>query len=339
MIDPNQRLRNLRQLNGMTQKAFAAELGIGQAALSQIERGDRPLTAQHMVIARRRFNIPFDFFEAPPITYGPNDLNFRTRKLTRAQQDRAVTMFGLIEQEVRNKTDIANSTSSLNAADGDDVRARPLREVEALAAATRQLIGVRSDKVINNVTRCIERLGILVTGLPAWDPNARIDGISSPRRTEEPFVAALDLDKPGDRLRFSAAHELGHILVHTESKPLSREARETEADTFASAFLLPREAMLEELSPTLTLAGYSRIKARWGVSMQAVIRRSFDLDVIDRDRYRSLQIQISSRGWRKDEPVDIPKETPAIPTPDIGGFRQIVNGDNVVSIFDRPLNG
>nr|WP_275691622.1 ImmA/IrrE family metallo-endopeptidase [Mycolicibacterium sphagni] len=248
-------------------------------------------------------------------------------------------MFGLIEQEVRNKTDIANSTSSLNAADGDDVRARPLREVEALAAATRQLIGVRSDKVINNVTRCIERLGILVTGLPAWDPNARIDGISSPRRTEEPFVAALDLDKPGDRLRFSAAHELGHILVHTESKPLSREARETEADTFASAFLLPREAMLEELSPTLTLAGYSRIKARWGVSMQAVIRRSFDLDVIDRDRYRSLQIQISSRGWRKDEPVDIPKETPAIPTPDIGGFRQIVNGDNVVSIFDRPLNG
>jgi Zn-dependent peptidase ImmA (M78 family)/transcriptional regulator with XRE-family HTH domain len=339
VIDPNQRLRNLRQLNGMTQKAFAAELGIGQAALSQIERGDRPLTAQHMVIARRRFNIPFDFFEAPPITYGPNDLNFRTRKLTRAQQDRAVTMFGLIEQEIRCKTDIANSTASLNPADRDNVRARPLREVEALAAAARQMIGVRSDKVINNVTRCIERLGILVTGLPVWDPIARIDGISSPRRTEEPFVAALDLDKPGDRLRFSAAHELGHILVHTESKPLSREAREAEADTFASAFLLPRAAMLEELSPTLTLAGYSRIKARWGVSMQAVIRRSFDLGVIDRDRYRSLQIQISSRGWRKDEPVDIPKETPAIPTPDIGGFRQIVNRDNVVSIFDRPLNG
>ncbi len=55
----NQRLRNLRQLNGMTQKALGAELGIGQAALSQIEHGDRPLTAEHMVIARRRFDIPF----------------------------------------------------------------------------------------------------------------------------------------------------------------------------------------------------------------------------------------------------------------------------------------
>ncbi len=339
MIDPNQRLRNLRQLNGMTQKAFAAELGIGQAALSQIERGDRPLTAEHMIIARRRFNIPFDFFEAPPITYGPNDLNYRTRKLTRAQQDRAATIFGLVEQEIRSKADSANSTGSLDAADHDDVRARPLREIEALAAAARQLIGVRPDKVINNVTRCIERLNILVTGLPAADPNARIDGISTPRRTEEPFVVTLDLDKSGDRLRFSAAHELGHVLVHTENRPFSREAREAEADTFASSFLLPREAMLDELSPTLTLAGYSRIKARWGVSMQAVIRRSFDLGVIDKDRYRSLQIQISSRGWRKDEPVDIPKETPVLPTPDIGGFRRIIYQENVISIFDRPANG
>ncbi|MDV7102714.1 XRE family transcriptional regulator [Gordonia amicalis] len=339
MINPNQRLRNLRQLNGMTQKAFAAELGIGQAALSQIERGDRPLTAEHMVIARRRFNIPFDFFEAPPITYGPNDLNYRTRKLTRPQQDRAAVTFGLIEQAVRGTADVSNATGSLDATNCDDLRARPHREIEALAAAARQLIGIRSDKVINNVTRCIERLQILVTGLPAWEPNARIDGISSPRRTEEPFVVALDLDKPGDRLRFSAAHELGHVLIHTESKPVSREARETEADMFASAFLLPREAMLDELAPTLTLAGYSRIKARWGVSMQAVIRRSFDLGVIDRDRYRSLQIQISSRGWRRAEPVDIPSETPALPTPDIGGFRQITHADNVVSIFDRPNSG
>lgn len=320
----------------MTQKVFAAELGVGQAALSQIERGDRPLTAEHMVIARRRFNIPFDFFEAPPITYGPNDLNYRTRKLTRPQQDRAAVTFGLIEQAVRGNTDVANITGSLDAASYDSLRARPLREIEALAAGARQLIGIRSDKVINNVTRCIERLQILVTGLPAWEPNARIDGISSPLRTEEPFVVALDLDKPGDRLRFSAAHELGHVLIHTESRPLSREAREAEADTFASSFLLPREAMLEELSPTLTLAGYSRIKARWGVSMQAAIRRSFDLGIIDKDRYRSLQIQISSRGWRKVEPVDIPRETPALPTPDIGGFRHIINADNVISIFDRP---
>lgn len=341
MIDPNLRLRNLRQLNGMTQKAFAAELGIGQAQLSQIERGDRQLTAQHMVTARQRFNIPLDFFSAAPITYGANDLNYRTKKLTQSQQDRAAILFGLTEQAVRSRHAVSNPTETFDAQCFSDGGTRPIREIEALADAARQIIGIRPDKVINNVTRCVERLGILVTGLNLPDLSAQVDGISTPRRTDEPFVVTIDLSKPGDRLRFSAAHELGHVLLHTgASRPLIREDREAEADIFASAFLLPRQPILDELSPGLTLAGYARIKARWGVSIQAIIRRSFDLGVIDKDRYRSLHVQLSSRGWRTNEPVEVPRETPVIPTPDIGGVRSVVQLhhaaelDNVVSLFD-----
>jgi Zn-dependent peptidase ImmA (M78 family)/DNA-binding XRE family transcriptional regulator len=346
MIDPNRRLRNLRQLNGMTQKAFAAELGIGQAQLSQIERGDRQLTAQHMVTARQRFNITLDFFNAAPITYGPNDLNYRTRKLTQSQQDRAATMFGLTEQEVRSIANTTNATGSIGGSAEADGGVRALREIEAFAGAARELIGVRADKVVNNVTRCVERLGILVTGLNLPDLGSRIDGISTPERTKEPFVVAINLHKSGDRLRFSTAHELGHLLLHTEgNRPLNREDREIEADAFASAFLLPREPVLDELSPGLTLAGYARIKARWGVSIQAIVRRAFDLRVIDKDRYRSLQVQISTRGWRTDEPVDVPRETPAIPTPDIGGVRRMAMQDNsvgqgnVVGLFGRRPSG
>lgn len=344
MIDPNQRLRNLRQLNAMTQKAFAEELGIGQAQLSLIERGERPLTADHMVAARQRFNISLDFFDAPPITYGPSDLNYRTKKLTQAQQDRAATMFGLLEMEVRNQADVSNVTGSLGAPEYDDARPRSRREIEALAAAARDLIGARPDRVINNVIRCIERLGILVAEIDLPDLSDRIDGISTPKRTQDPFVMAIDFLKPGDRIRFSGAHELGHVLLHTESRPVNREAREVEADSFASAFLLPREQMLDELSPGLTLAGYARVKARWGVSMQAIIRRSLDLGVINQDRYRSLHIQISSRGWRKTEPVDIPREAPALVTPAIGGMRRDMltsnaiprhQDSNVINMFER----
>lgn len=253
-------------------------------------------------------------------------------------------MFGLIEMEVRNQADVANLTESLGAPDYEDVRPRPRREIEALAAAARDLIGARQDRVINNVIRCIERLGILVTGIELPDLSDRIDGMSTPKRTEDPFVMAIDFLKPGDRTRFSGAHELGHVLLHTESRPVNRESREAEADAFASAFLLPREPMLDELSPGLTLAGYARVKARWGVSIQAIIRRGLDLGVIDQDRYRSLHIQISSRGWRKSEPVEIPKEVPAIATPAIGGTRRTrrsnsairnTGNGNVVSMLDR----
>ena len=340
-MDPNLRLKNLRQLHGMTQKAFAAELGIGQSQLSQIERGDRQLTAQHMVTARQRFNIPLDFFSAAPISYGPTELNYRTRKLTQAQQERAATLFGLTEQAVRNSVDTSNTTGSLGIGDNGG-QPRPLREIEAIAAAARQLIGIRHEKVINNVTRCIERIGILVTGIDFGNVSSRIDGISSPYRTDEPFVATLDLHKSGDRIRFSGAHELGHILLHTENnRPFDKDIRENEADMFASAFLMPRKSIIDELSPGLTLAGYSRVKARWGVSIQAIIRRALDLGVIDKDRYRSLQIQVSSRGWRTAEPVHVPIEVPAIPTPNIGGIRPLEQElhlgmrDNVVNLFER----
>ena len=299
----------------MTQRDFASELGIGQAQLSQIERGERALTATNMMSAKLRFGVPLDFFAAPPITYSSSDLNYRTRKLSVRERELANVTFGLTEQAVRERVGASNSLASLDLAPTDEMR--PQREIEALAAAARQMIGIRQYKPINNVTRCLERLGILVTGLALPSISERIDGISTPHRDEQPYVVTLDLDKPGDRLRFSAAHELGHIFLHTDRRPGSSGIRESEADAFASAFLLPREPLLDELAPSLTLAGYSRIKANWGASIQAIVRRAFDLGVIDQSRYRSLHIQLSSRGWRTNEPVDIPRERPAIPTPDL----------------------
>lgn len=342
MIDPNYRLRNLRQLNAMTQKEFAAELGISQNQLSQIESGARTLTASHMVTAMQRFNIELEFFSAAPITYGPFDLNYRTRKLTQPQQRRAAVTFGLTEQAVRTVAATTNTTEGVDPPAGEPGEPRPRAVIERLATDARALIGIRHDKVINNVTRCVERLGILVTGLNLPGLGNQIDGISTPTRTDEPFVVTVDLSKPGDRLRFSVAHELGHVLLHTgDNRPQNREIREAEADSFASAFLMPRESILEELSPGLTLAGYARIKARWGVSIQAIIRRSHDLKVIDKDRYRSLHVQLSSRGWRTAEPVEVPAEIPAIATPEIGGRRPetpklaVIEGDNVVGLFNR----
>lgn len=309
----NSRLRNLRQLHGMNQTDFAKEIGIGQAQLSQIERGDRTLTATNMAAARLRFGVPLDFFRATPITYSSTDLNYRTRKLTARERDLANVTFGLTEQLLHENCVHTNTVEPLVLEPSEEVR--PSRLIEAAAAEARRLIGIRPDKAINNVTRCLERLGILVTGLALPSLSDRVDGISTPRRGDLPFVVTLDLDKPGDRLRFSLAHELGHILLHTVHRPSRGVVRESEADAFASAFLLPRKPLLDELAPTLTLAGYSRVKANWGVSIQAIIRRARDLQVIDESRYRSLHIQLSSRGWRTNEPVEIPKEQPAIETP------------------------
>jgi Zn-dependent peptidase ImmA (M78 family) len=45
-----------------------------------------------------------------------------------------------------------------------------------------------------------------------------------------------------------------------------------------------------------------------GVAISALVRRALDLRIIDQDRRTSLAKQISARGWRKVEPVEVRHE-------------------------------
>lgn len=65
---------------------------------------------------------------------------------------------------------------------------------------------------------------------------------------------------------------------------------------FAGAFLYPAAVARADISETVSLNGCVRLKAKWGTSIQLLIRRSSDLDLISPARYRSLSIQVSSRG-------------------------------------------
>ncbi|MFC9955734.1 ImmA/IrrE family metallo-endopeptidase [Streptomyces prasinus] len=114
----------------------------------------------------------------------------------------------------------------------------------------------------------------------------------------------------GDRDRFTLAHELGHLVLHT-FRPRAKDA-EAEANRFASALLMPRERAQEDLSPRMTLTEYARMKATWGISIQALIMRASAVGRIDETRKRSLYVQLSQRNWRKQEPVEVGQETPLL---------------------------
>ncbi len=120
---------------------------------------------------------------------------------------------------------------------------------------------------------------------------------------------------PGDRQRWTVAHELGHLALHVTQGPptTSMEASEIEkqAHAFAGAFLAPGDVMLDELDRLggrVTLQTLARIKETWGVSIKALVTRFRNLGVIDADHARSLFKQISARGWNKNEPVPVGTE-------------------------------
>ena len=106
-------------------------------------------------------------------------------------------------------------------------------------------------------------------------------------------------------------HELGHVLFDRDLRaPIrsTRDPRESRAYRFAGAMLIPAAVVEQRVTESLTLHGYLRIKADYGLSVAAIVKRAADLDIITPQRARSLYIQMSSQGWRSDEPVAVAPE-------------------------------
>ena len=168
---------------------------------------------------------------------------------------------------------------------------------------------------IDNLQYLLESNGIIVTGFKNVD--AKFDASSQRINVQNHgtvFIIALALgEKPDVRLRFDMAHELGHILMHNwddSNESLGKDefnALEKQANMFASAFLLPRETFGRDVAPYATNIEYYRtLKKKWGVSMQAMMYRARQLDLITANQFQYMMRIISAKGYKTHEPGDTP---------------------------------
>ncbi len=187
------------------------------------------------------------------------------------------------------------------------------KEIEQLAADVRRFWNLGNGP-IDSLQYVLESNGIIVTGFSGVGSNidAFSQQISVNGRTV--YIIALALgEKPLERLRFDMAHELGHILLHTwgeNNEDISKDefnAREKQANMFASAFLLPKDGFSRMVSAYPTNVDYYKsLKKKWKVSMQAMMYRARQLDKISANQFQYMMRTVSKNGWRTKEPGDVP---------------------------------
>jgi Zn-dependent peptidase ImmA (M78 family) len=173
---------------------------------------------------------------------------------------------------------------------------------EAAAATVRRAWGL-GELPIKNMVHLLESKGVRVYSL-AIDA-AEVDAFSMWRRNR-PFVF-LNTLKSAEHGRFDAAHELGHLVLHRHAAPNGQEA-EQDANAFASALLMPPASVRAHAPRFATIDNLMRLKKVWGVSLTAMTYRLHKLDLLSEWHYRKLYIEISSRGFRKNEPEGGPRE-------------------------------
>jgi Zn-dependent peptidase ImmA (M78 family)/transcriptional regulator with XRE-family HTH domain len=187
-------------------------------------------------------------------------------------------------------------------------------DIERSAEACRIHWGLGIKAPITNMVRALENAGCLITFFT--DLSDKIDAFSMQRK--RPLIIRNPSKESACRMRFDLAHECGHIVMH-EGLETGDIQTETEANRFASAFLLPRASFLTEFSflnksSRISWAQLAEQKLRWKVSLGAMIRRAYDLGMIDAIQYRNANIHLRKTGQSKQEIYDdvIEMEVPEV---------------------------
>jgi Zn-dependent peptidase ImmA (M78 family) len=150
---------------------------------------------------------------------------------------------------------------------------------------------------IASVTALLESAGVLV--VPSNFGTKGFSGVSTVTNAGV-FIIFINKTMPGDRQRFTLAHELGHIVMH---RTIFSETMERDADRFASEFLMPATDIRSQLTH-IKLDRLAALKLHWKVSMGALLMRAYALEVITERQYRYLWMQMGQHGYRVNEPIE-----------------------------------
>lgn len=291
------RLRQARLAAGLSLEQLAAKLSrrLTRQALSKYETNKtEPLASTIMDLARALGVKPSFLLSEPKVSV--RWVAYRKHASLGAREQDAIT--ATATKRLESELDLRGMFGvGLN---HSLPRGIPVHDFDSAEEAAGQIRGSwgLGDLPINGLVETIEDHGGVVL---AWDEDRTFDGLSGWTDLGHPVIV-INSASSADRRRFDAAHELGHLVMSVPTGDVDYEAL---AHRFAAAFLVPKVAALREIGEkrrSLSVDELGLLKERWGLSMQAWIRRAYDLGIIEQSHYRSLNILFRQRRWHRLEP-------------------------------------
>jgi Zn-dependent peptidase ImmA (M78 family)/DNA-binding XRE family transcriptional regulator len=298
MLTPS-RLEIARKRRGLTLTRLAELTGLSTRSISLYENGHQEPSAETLLHLADVLDVAPEFLGAPDVDQIPQAaVSFRAlSKMTARQRDQALSA-GRIALLIN---DWIDARFHLPAADIPSLTGHDPESAAEMVRA-RWGLGVRP---IANVLHLLEAHGIRIYSLTA--ETNELDAYSLYWNGQP--VTFLSTGKSGERGRFDAAHELGHLVLHGEHLVPDRPVAEVEANRFAAAFLMPRSSVLAQGLRDATADQILQAKRIWKVAARALTHRLHELDLLTEWGYRTACVQLSRWGYRRAEPNGIPRES------------------------------
>ena len=305
-----ERLRQLRLARGFTLEALAARMGglVTKQALSKYEGAKSfPSSVVLMKLASALEVKPDRLLSDPTVSV--EFVAYRKgSKLGKREQEHAES---LAKEGLQERVRLQGLTGQFNGSHlpVHTLVVKRLEDVETRATDLRARWNLGLDPIAS-VVDVLEEHFVHVLEI---DAKEGFEGISAVAFDEGRNVAAAAVvtrrGVPGERQRLNLAHEVGHLVLKV---PAAVE-EERAAFRFGGAFLAPAEIIRNQVGTrrsSIQLRELFLLRDRFGMSMQALLYRFRDLDIISESHYRSWCRNMSILGWRKKEPEESQPERP-----------------------------
>jgi Zn-dependent peptidase ImmA (M78 family)/transcriptional regulator with XRE-family HTH domain len=297
-LDPS-RIRLQRERKGWTGKKLANRVGVSPSAISQIERGVSTPGLDTIVDLGAKLDVPIGFFlERDSNTrIGLDRCHFRSnRGVPQYERRQSIADASLLIQLATTlvkdhgiqfpEEKISGFADQVPEVD----KSTPVAKMEDFAIELRDHWGLGRGPIPDLVS-LLESRGVFVFPLPDSDYE-EVDAFSVWHEGRP--MTLLGHEKAASRDRLDAAHELCHLALHSDAER-DLKAIEDQAFRFGGAFLAPRESFLPECPSRWNRTAFLRLKERWRMSMQALVRRAYDLGKLSESSYRNANIELRKR--------------------------------------------
>lgn len=315
------RLKEARIVRGYSVADLADKIGVKRQTIYQYELGDIVPKSEILDKIIDELDFPISYFTREFDDYEDRErttIFFRSLKSSdKTRRDAARIRAKWVERAFKLLQNSINYPKINLPKLGNIIpfEAVDIEIIEDITQKIRDYWGVGNGP-IQNVVSLLEKNGFFVSRFEIGEN--KTDGFSY-WINSRPYIFLASDKNCAVRSRFDAAHELGHLILHfgidmeslQDSKILDR--LEKEANTFASAFLLPRNTFGSEIMSS-SIDSFVTLKKRWKVSIAAMIYRCESLGIFSDNQIIYLNKQISIRKWRKGEPFDddMPLEMPSL---------------------------
>jgi Zn-dependent peptidase ImmA (M78 family)/DNA-binding XRE family transcriptional regulator len=298
LIDFGNRLRSARKMAGLSMEELAKKAGgvVTKQSISKYENGMMKPSSDVLIRLASALEVkPEFFFRHTKIEL--SSMQFRKRaklpaKVIESIKERTIDF---LERYIELESILGIQEKFVNPLLNYSIT--NLQDVENAALKLRNVWELGLSP-ITNLLELLEENAIRVYEVQNIDD---FDGLSA--RVGDLHVIVINKDLSTDRIRFTAAHELAHILC----KFPKGSQKEKSCHAFAGAFLLPKAILERELMKKreqITLWELEEIKQIYGISMQAIVKRAHMLGIVSDFYCRNFLVMLNQKGWKKKEPVE-----------------------------------